>query len=801
MESTQLSSASAPDITLSELWFQLRRRWPWFVGSLLLAGLAAFLYLRVTPPEYAFRSTLLLGGQATGSKQTQELLQMLEVKDKSPKMEDEIGVLTSADLVGQVLDRLPFDVTYHVAPATWLNSVAEVQVREQAATTAPFRLRPLPTAPQLTGVRIYVTPLPNNRFRVQADAAKGQLYELPTGRLVQDVLAPRLDEVVGAGDTLRTPLLTAVIEPVTTNAAEAATANGHYFVLLHDRGNLIREYQQHLGVHPIDRESRIVELTSKGAVPAKETQFLDTLMAVYMQNDLRAKNLTGHKTLDFLDEQIQQLAQSVGTSAAAISSFRTAQGVVDVEAQSVSGIQQQSELETRRARVSTNQKYYRNMLNYLREHQGTGQIAAPTSMGIEDPVVDKLILQLAELNSQRAALGVNASAGNPLVTILDERIRVAKESLTQTLSNMSRAADIALSDLDTQLARVRSTMSRMPENERQLSELRSKSEFNDKNYQFLVEKRAEAAIALATNATDKKVVDAAAMSGTGPLAPKPGMVLLLALLGGLLVPTGLLLLLDKANSRIQSKQDLSRITSIPMLGVVAHGTKQDKATMLQNPKGPLAESFRSIRVNLQYLSAGLDKQIIGVTSSVPGEGKTFCAVNLAAEMALSNRKVLLLECDLRRPAVMAYFGLAEAGATYGLSTYLAGESTLDESRQPSGVPNLDVLGCGPLPANPTQLLESPRMTELMAELRQQYDYVLVDTPPTGYVAEFFLLLHHLDANIYVVRQNYTDKSMINNIDELHLNNKIKHLYLIINDVHFTSTYEYRYKKDAYTYGY
>ena len=292
------------------------------------------------------------------------------------------------------------------------------------------------------------------------------------------------------------------------------------------------------------------------------------------------------------------------------------------------------------------------------------------------------------------------------------------------------------------------------------------------------------------------------MNGDGPTAPKPGLVVLIALVAGLVLPVGLSLMLDKANRRIQSKEDLSRITNIPLLGVVAHGNKHAKEVMLTDPKGAIAESFRSIRVNLQYLSAGLDKKVIGVTSSVPGEGKTFCAVNLAAEMAQSGRKVLLLECDLRRPTVAGYFNLQSTCAEHGLTSYLMGLSTFEECRHPAPqVRNLDVLCCGPIPQNPTELLESTRMDDLMQRLRQEYDYVLVDTPPTGYVAEFFMLLRHLDANVYVVRQNYTDKGLISQINELHHEQKIKQIYMIINDMHFTKTYEYRHKEKAYTYGY
>ncbi|SNC66427.1 capsular exopolysaccharide family [Hymenobacter gelipurpurascens] len=795
----QRPAPHADEIDLHELFFRLRNRWQLFLLALLLAGSAAFLYLRLKAPIYSFRSTMLLGNQSSGSKRAQELLQILEVQDKGTKMEDEIGLLTSTDMVQRAMSRLPFNVSYFAASDTWLNTFGDLQVRERGMGTVPFRVTPVMSAPQLTGTRIYVDPLPGGKFRLHAEADKAWLVDLPSGELMQEVLDVKFDRTVQAGDTLRSPMLTAVIQA--EPGYEDATSKERYYFQLYDQADLADEYQSRLTVRPVDRESRIIELTSKGTVPQKEVQFLDTLMRVFVEDELRDKNTTGQKTVAFLNKEIGQLSDSVRKSTAALSSFRAARGMVDVTAQSSAGIQQQGELQMTRAKIATNRKYYQNMLSYLRANQGATQIVSPSSVGIEDPVVNNLILQLTDLNSQRAALGVNASVDNPMVTILDERIRSAKQALAETLINMTRATDIALRDLDAQLAKVRGTMNQLPENERQLASLKSKTDFNDKNYQFLIEKRAEAAIALATNSTDKKVIDEASMTGGGPTEPKPVLVGLIALLAGLGIPFGISMLMDKANRRIQSKEDLSRITTIPMLGVIAHGTKQDKVTMFTDPKGPIAESFRSIRVNLQYLSAGLDKKVIGVTSSVPGEGKTFCAVNLAAEMAQSGRKVLLLECDLRRPTVASYFDLGPNCAEHGLSSYLMGLSTVEEARHATGVRSLDVMCCGPIPPNPTELLESPRMTELMEQLRTEYEYVIVDTPPVGYVAEFFMLLRHLDANIYVVRQNYTDKGLVSHINELHQEKKIKQIYMVINDVHFTKTYEYRYKEKAYTYGY
>jgi len=606
----------------------------------------------------------------------------------------------------------------------------------------------------------------------------------------------KFDQVVAAGDTLRSPLLTVVFRP---EPDQLGSKDGKYFFKLNDLNSLVGEYQSRLKVKPTDHESRILELSTQGTVPAKETQFLNTLMTTYVQDDLNQKNQIGGKTVAFLDGEIAKLAESKSRAAQNLSSFRSSSGVVDVNAQSGASIQQQSALNADRARLATNRRVYQNMLSYLKAHRAPGDAVALSSNGVEDPATTGLIQQLAELNSQRSALTVNASEINPIVRVLDEKISTTKELLIQTLTSLVNTSANALRDADQQLGSVRGDLGRMPENERQLGSLTTTSDFNEKNYSFLVQKRNEAAIALATNVTDKKIVDSAKQSGSGPSAPKPMLVGVLALLAGLLLPAGFVLMQEKTNRRVQSKEDLARLTNIPLLGVIPHGTAEEKQSMLHDPRSPITEAFRAVRVNMQYLSAGLDKRVIGVTSSVPGEGKSFCTVNLAAELAQSGRRVVVLECDMRRPTLAGYFNI-DTQRAHGLSTYLAGKSTLDEARSTTDIPSLDVLCCGPLPQNPTRLIESPLLTDLIEQLRSEYDYLLVDIPPLGYVSEFLVLLQHLDAKVYVVRQNYTDRAMVAQIADMHRDHKMSQLYMVINDVHFAHTYEYRYKANAYKYG-
>ena len=426
------------EIDLHELFFKLRRRWLWFVLSLLLAGGVAWLYLKVKSPVYEMQSTLLIGDQSTGSKKTQDLLQLLDSKEKGVKLEDEVGLLTSAGVVSQTLAQLPFAVSYFHVPATWLNKPANLLVREQLAADVPFRVQPVAGAPQLTGVPIYVDRLSDGRLRVHATVKKGQLHQLDTGDLLREVVETQLDETVRPGDTLRTPLLSAVIG-LDSARRQTAAADGRYFFQLNDLRSLTEEYQARLKVAPTDHESRILLLTMRGTVPAKEALFLNKLMETYVQDDLAQKNQTGRKAVAFLDEEIGKLASSRQQSAQALSSYRSSNGLVDAGTQSNVGIQQQSELATLRARTATTQKYYRDMLGYMQANRGAGQVAAPSSAGIDDPSITGLIQQLTQLNGERASLMASStSLENPLIRGIDDQISTTKESLIKTLSSLVR---------------------------------------------------------------------------------------------------------------------------------------------------------------------------------------------------------------------------------------------------------------------------------------------------------------------------------------------------------------------------
>ncbi|MDX5435997.1 MAG: polysaccharide biosynthesis tyrosine autokinase, partial [Pontibacter sp.] len=484
---------------------------------------------------------------------------------------------------------------------------------------------------------------------------------------------------------------------------------------------------------------------------------------------------------------------SLRQSKQALSSFRSNNRIANINVQSNISYERLAQLESDRARLNTDKTYYENILEQISNGNGIAQSVSPTVGGIQSPILNNLFLQLAELNQKKAGYRVNATEDNPMLRKIEGEIDNTRGAIEANLQNLIRSADISIANVNERIGKIEGELASLPENERKLMDLQSQSEFIDKKYDFLLEKRAEAAIALATNATDKKIVDKASMVGTTPVNVKPKMIYLLALLIGLAIPAGFIVLVDNVDNTIQGKNDLSNLTSIPFLGVVAHGSKSDKLAVMNNQRSAIAESFRSIRINLQYLMAEKEFKVIGLTSSISGEGKTFCSVNLSSELAMSGKRVILIESDMRKPTFSKYFPVSES---VGLSTYLTQGQPLEEVLQKTYMENLDILPCGPIPENALHLLESPRMQELVDQLKESYDYIVIDTPPIGFVSEFFVLMRHMDVNLYVVKHKYTNKDMLAQINELYNSKRIKDIYMIINDLNYNKTYEYGYKRKA-----
>jgi capsular exopolysaccharide synthesis family protein len=424
-------------------------------------------------------------------------------------------------------------------------------------------------------------------------------------------------------------------------------------------------------------------------------------------------------------------------------------------------------------------KYYKFIAVSLEKGSSLKNIGTTSTFGIEDPLLNGMLIDLIRLNQERIGLNYSTKEGNPVVEVLDLKIANAKKSLAENVDNFIEASTQALDDLKERINELKRNVQGLPKSERELVNIKRRFDFNDNVYNYLLEKRAEAGIAIASNTVEKSIVDRAMVVGGGPAAPNKKMILLVAVIFGVSFSVGLIILSDIINDNIVTTKDVERNTKIPCIGTIAHGNKSERTSVIvAHTKSAIGESFRSLRVNLQYLTLGSETNVIGITSSVEGEGKTFCSVNLAVAMAQSGKRTIIIDSDLRRPKIAASFRLKNEK---GLSNYLIGSCLLKDIINPTGTKGLDVITSGPIPPNPLDLIGLPKTDELINSLKQTYNTIIIDSPPIGFVSEYVILMKYTNANIYVVRSNYTNRFNLERINNLYEDRKIRNVSILLND--------------------
>ncbi len=563
-----------------------------------------------------------------------------------------------------------------------------------------------------------------------------------------------------------------------------------YFFVIQDLGSLTEAYLDKLDIKPISRESNIVEINMKGRVPKKEIMFLNTLLDVYLTNELHKRNQLGLKTIRFIDDQLSGVSNELRQAEGSLESFRSRNNILNITATADNLTKNLDRLETDKSTLELKLKYYKYIAGALNNGDLKG-LQTPSTFGLEDPLLNNLIMELSRVTQERIGLNYSTKEGNPVVEVIDLKIANYKKTLIDNVNNFILGSSNALADLNRQIAEIQRNVKGLPRSERELVSIQRKFDFNDNVYNYLLEKRAEAGIAIASNTVEKTIVDRAQQVGGGPVSPNRNLLLLLAIAGGLIGATVVIITKDMINDSIVTTEDIEKNTRIPFIGTIVHGSRRDRASVIvANAKSALGESFRSLRVNLQYFTLGKENNVIGITSSVMSEGKTFCSSNLAVSMAHSGRRTILIDADMRRPRVASAFKLKN---DKGLSNYLIGTCSMDEITNVTVTKGLDVITSGPIPPNPLDLVGLPKMDQLIDSLKLKYDIIIIDSPPIGPVSEYIILMKYTNANICVVRSNYTNRNHLEKINKLYDDKKIKNLSVLLNDARVSvNGYSYSY---------
>jgi len=779
-------------IDIKALILKYAQYWYYFVLSVLFFGCIAFLNNRYTVPEYSVSTTLLIRDDNNTQLGAENLLEGLEMFSGKKNLKNEIVILSSYSLSEKVIEELNLGISYYQHGFLQTNELFG---------NSPFNIEVDSSHLQLTGINFKLTPVNNEEFTLSISTNNQYPYNIFSKNLEKSLIADiDIDQKYAFNSLIETEFYSFRINKSIHFKLEKIITSEKYFSFkLHQTDKLASKLIQKVIINPINKETSILKLSIRERNPRKSIHILNKITEIYIRTGLDEKNLMAINTIDFIDDQLTIIQDSLSAIERKLEQFKTLHPNLEIVDKEYGTYFQKQKLDNSLSEQSVNIKYYKSLLSYLKNDKNSNSIISPTSMGISNPELNNLINQLLQLYAKKGELQLTTTGKNPTYIAVLSQINHTKKTIIENVNNLISSASIYEVDLIDRITTFDKKINKLPEAEKDYLILRRKYEYNEQTAIYLQQKRYEASLAKAGTESDHKVIDFARLDSEEPISPRKSLAYFIALIFGILIPITIISLRDFFSDTIKSKSDLLNSTNIPILGLVGHSDNPKSLVVSNASKSIIAESFRALRTNIQYLAADKEKKVITVTSSIGGEGKTFTTMNLAAIFALSGHKTILIGGDLRKPKLHEDF---KVDTSKGLSSYLINKSELTEIIDKTEIDTLDVIASGPTPPNPAELLDSKKMKNLIMELNKTYDYVIIDTPPIGLVTDGVILMQHADVNLYVVRHNYSKAGALNVINNLYRQKQAKNINIIINDFkHTSSGYGYGYGYGSSGYGY
>lgn len=758
-------------IDLYKIFYIVISRWRYFLMANFITLICAFLYCTYMPPTYRVSSTLLINDVKNGGlMDNNQFIDGLRLWSGTQNIDNQIMILSSRALIRATLNDLPFEIEYYKR---------RLGNKVSLYPDSPIKVIPVTLDSLPRDIEFTFKYLENNKFSLEAES--GDNFDL--------------NIQASFGEIIKTPDGRFHIELSNDDWPANKPDHKMHFVF-HSRKKLIERYVNRIRVEKVSKTGTILNLYLEGTNKTMDVEFLNKLTDIFLIKSLEKKNQEATRTIQFIDDQLIGISDSLVISENKLQQFRSQHKVMDLSAQGQVIIDQAMSLENQKARLGVEANYYGYLADYLlKDNFGQAPIA-PATMGIIDPGLTKLVADLADLQGQLYSKSLGEK--NPLQYQLAQRIRNTKEALRETLNGVIRSNNMAISEINEQIRTVNAQASALPVTERQLLGIERKYKLNDELYTFLLEKRAGAQIQKAANMPDNEIIDSSE-ADVSPVKPKRLMLYVLALIAGTGIPFLWILIVDTFNNKVTEDEDINRKTDIPISGHIPHTSLKKSTVVFDEPNSHIAESFRSLRSRMQFFLKDAKSPIILITSSMQKEGKTYNAINLASTYSLIGKKTVLVGFDLRKPKIYKDFGLSN---DIGISTWLIGKNNLQEVTQQTKYENLFIITAGPIPPNPSELLALSKTEELISLLKENYECIIFDTSPIGTVSDTYHLVPYADTSILIVRHNMTSISLLKNtINELKISD-IKSISIVVNDLGpeyarygYKGRYDYGYRKE------
>lgn len=702
-----------------EWFFTFLHYWYLFVIALAIALGLAMLKNRRWIPTYYSQGTIVIKESGTYGGSASALMSGFGVDAGYKNVNNQMIMLGSYDLMSRVVDSLPF-----------LN--VEYITQGRFKTRQLYRQTPIIVEPERVDTRAY-----GQLFQVEF--RDGIMYITSTDESVPLRLEAHYGEPVSCS-----------LFDITIWPTEFMINNNKILFRFRDHESLVNEFMSRLQLSFVTEGSTVLALGMVSETPQRDCEFIDMLAKIYLLQNLEQKNEVAENSIHFINEQLDALQASLQVSEGAMTNFRQENKFVDVNSYAgqlmglISGYDQQSmELRLR-------ETYFDYLINYIHTNIENDAVIAPTTMGVNEPILVGLVTQLNDLRIQRGEL----TEKNVYYAKYTKDIENVKTAIEEVVTSMRASLEIEKQDLQRRYAEVEKSIKTLPQKELQMVAIERNYRIDDNYYTFFLQKRAEAEIQKASNTPDNSIMDKARTTAImNAKAKKKTTTTYLVI--GFLIPLVLIILSELLNNKIRSPKDVTKLKSFRLIGTLRHAKSQNPTLVRASPRSSYAEMLRAIRTRIEFVLRRKDKMIICVTSTESGDGKTFLSTNLAALYAMTGKKTLLIDLDLRKPNIHTKLGL-ENGS--GISNYLIGDCELDEALVQNTPFGFDFMRAGTIPPNPGELVHADKLVKLVAKLREEYEYIVMDTSPIGLVPDAYAIIEQSDMCLFVIRCMQTNRS-------------------------------------------
>ena len=751
-----MSTSSLADITRSSIsplqsglhlanLKRLLANWRWTALSLIICFVTGFVFLRYSTPKYEIEASILVKDDSKGTDLGEAaLLESLGLTSGKNNVDNEVEILKSRTLMESVVNDLQLYVQYFAS-----GNIKTTEIYEKSPVS--FKMITLNSITPGDVQPTYLIKFTDNgRFNLSDNLhtwqqSFGDTFRLPVGLVV----------------LTKTPF-----KPISTDT---------YSIRVSGSESITNVYSQQLSVSATNKLVSIINLKLTEILPSKGEAILKKLIENYLNASIADKNRIADSTITFIDENLKLVSEELLGIEKQIEKFRTTNRVTDIKEQNKLLLGNTSRYDQERMMNEVQLKEIESFRAFVSDNTN-GTI--PSSIVTQQPDFQAMIEQYNSLQRIRDRTLLSNTIEHPTVQNLDLQLSKIKEGFIASINSKKRELQSSSYEIKKYVSKSQDKIDQIPGKERVFLDFARKQEIKQELYVFLLKKRIETSISRSTTLANGRIIDAPKAEAI-PISPNKSLILAIALLLGLGFPIGFLYIRDIFNTTITDKNEITSLLPLPILAEIGHNTDPDMKTLQLNNRGHIAEQFRTLRTNLQFLISKGNEQAILVTSSVSGEGKTFVALNLCNTLQLTGKKVVLVEFDLRRPKIAEYFGITGPG----LSEYLTMNIPIEEIIGPSNISaNFDIITAGIPPMQPAELMLSPKTETLITSLKEKYDYLVIDSAPIGLVTDATLLSRFVNMTLFVIRQEFTTRDQLDSIVEISKNKLLPKLNIILNDV-------------------